>query len=678
MVAALSPLRSEDIQTLQHYANAVRFLAMDAVECAQSGHPGMPMGMADVATVLFHRHLKFDAAQPLWPDRDRFVLSAGHGSMLLYALNYLTGYTEMTLDHLKNFRQLHSLAAGHPEHHPSAGIECTTGPLAQGLGMAVGMALAERIIAGQFSHDIVDHHTYVIAGDGCLMEGLSHEALSLAGHLRLHKLIVLWDDNQISIDGPTSLAVSDDQLQRFQASHWHVQQIDGHDYQQIDEALMAARQADRPSLIACRTTIGRGAPTKGGTSSAHGSPLGTTEIAAVREHYGWQHEPFVIPDDVLQGWRQVGQRGQAVYQDWSNRLQAQPDDNRKLFQSWHSGELPAAVIKVCDDHIIKLKQTKPKQATRQSSGDVLEAVMPHISNMIGGSADLTGSNNTKTKAVTSVKADNTYQGQYVHYGVREHGMAAAMNGMALHGGIIPFGGTFLVFSDYCRPAIRLSALMGQRVIYIMTHDSIGLGEDGPTHQPVEHLSSLRAIPNLNVFRPADAVEVTECWLLALQNTTRPSVIALSRQTLPLLRVEQQTDHLSARGAYILSLAKHPERVRLFATGSEVSLATEVQAALQQHTIGCTVVSMPCWEIFQKQEANYQATVLGKEIPSLLRVGVEAASSFGWDRYLGEHSLFFGLETFGASAPYNELYQYFGLTSAAIVNKILNTLEIRKG
>lgn len=678
MVATLSPLNPENIQTLQHYANAVRFLAMDAVERAQSGHPGMPMGMADVATVLFHRHLKFDAAQPLWADRDRFILSAGHGSMLLYALNYLTGYTEMTLDHIKNFRQLHSIAAGHPEYHPSAGIECTTGPLAQGLGMAVGMALAERILANRFSDDIVNHYTYVIAGDGCLMEGLSQEAISLAGHLRLHKLIVLWDDNQISIDGPTSLTVSDDQLQRFQASHWHVQQIDGHDYQQIDDALTAARQSDKPSLIACRTTIACGAPTKGGTSAAHGSPLGATEITAVRQHFNWTYEPFYIPDEVLQSWRQVGQHGQTAHQDWQKRLQAQPIDKRELFELWQSGKLLSSALQACNDHIARVKQAKPKQATRQSSGDILEILMPHFPHMIGGSADLTGSNNTKTKAATIVDTANNYQGQYIHYGVREHAMAAAMNGIALHGGLIPFGGTFLVFSDYCRPAIRLSALMNQQVIYVMTHDSIGLGEDGPTHQPIEHLASLRAIPNLNVFRPADAVEVAECWLLSLQNKHRPSIIALSRQALPLLRAEQNIEHLSARGAYILSLTQQLEHVRLFATGSEVSLAMDVQAALQQQNIGCSVVSMPCWEIFQEQESSYQAIVMGKEIPSLLRVGIEAASSLGWARYLGEHSLFFGLDTFGASAPYNELYQYFGLTPDAILNKILKTLKNRKG
>ena len=669
-------LRTDEIETLQRCANAIRFLTIDAVEQAQSGHPGMPMGMADVVTILYHRHLKFDAAQPLWPDRDRFVLSAGHGSMLLYALNYLTGYKEMTLEQIKNFRQLGSIAAGHPEYHPVAGIETTTGPLGQGLGTAVGMALAERMLASRFGATIVDHHTYVIVGDGCLMEGLSHEAISLAGHLKLNKLIVLFDDNQISIDGPTSLTVSDDQCQRFEASGWHVARIDGHDYHQIDEALTAARHRDQPTFIACRTIIGRGSPNKQGKSAAHGSPLGSAEIDLVRLHYDWKHKPFETPQHIKDYWCQIGQHGQVDYQKWTERFQSLPIEQQALFQTSQQGLIPKDVNNIIDHYIHHVKSVTIHEATRQSSGHVLENLMTSLPSLIGGSADLTGSNNTKTKAVTVVSFDNHYRGQYIHYGVREHAMAAAMNGIALHGGFIPFGGTFLAFSDYCRPAIRMSALMQQRVIYIMTHDSIGLGEDGPTHQPIEHLASLRAIPNLNVFRPADAVEVAECWSLALNDHNHPSILVLSRQALPLLRIESETEHKSAWGAYILSTkldSQQREHVRLFATGSEVSLAIDVQRALQHHNVGSTVISMPCWELFQKQDENYQQKILSKS-PEVLRVGIEAASSMGWHRYLGHDSLFFGLDTFGASAPYQDLYQHYGLSTNNIVQKILNALQ----
>jgi transketolase len=658
---AASP-RSASAPAVAHrdLANAIRALAMDAVEKANSGHPGMPMGMADAATVLFGRFLKFDPAHPDWPDRDRFVLSAGHGSMLLYSLLYLTGYADITLDELKRFRQLGSRTAGHPEHGHAAGIETTTGPLGQGLANAVGMALAERLLAARFGADLVDHRTYVIAGDGCLMEGISHEAISLAGHLRLNRLVVLFDDNKISIDGPTSLAVSDDQLGRFRASGWAVEAVDGHDPGAVAAALERAQHADRPSLIACRTVIGYGAPKKAGTAATHGAPLGAEEVAGAREKLGWPHAPFVVPNEILSAWRAIGQRGAATHQAWQKRHEKHAE--RAEFDRRITGELPAGVAAAIEAVKKSAAAKAPKLATRQSSQKVLDALAPVLPELIGGSADLTGSNNTKGKDMAPVTADS-YSGRYIYYGVREHGMAAAMNGLALHRGVIPYGGTFLVFTDYCRPAIRLSALIGQRVIYVMTHDSIGLGEDGPTHQPVEHLAALRAIPNLLVFRPADTVETAECWALALENRNRPSVIALSRQALPTVRTNHNADNLTARGGYVLAPSDGARRVTLIATGSEIQIALEARAKLQAEGIGAAVVSLPCWQLFDAQDAGYRAEVLGV---NTVRVAIEAASPFGWEHYVGPQGAVIGMTGFGASAPAGDLYKHFGITAEAAV------------
>ncbi len=644
-------------------ANAIRFLAADAVQKAASGHPGMPMGMADVATVLFTRFLKFDAAAPHWPDRDRFVLSAGHGSMLLYSLMYLTGYADMTLEQVKNFRQLGSITAGHPEHGHVSAAETTTGPLGQGLANAVGMALAERHLAARFG-EIVNHYTYVIAGDGCLMEGISHEAISLAGHLKLNKLIVLFDDNKISIDGPTDLCVSDDQRKRFEASGWNTWAVDGHDPEAVATAIAAAQASDKPAMIACRTIIGFGAPTLAGTAKTHGSPLGAAEIAGAREKLKWPHAPFVVPENVLSTWRAAGARGAATHKAWAGRLAQLPDAARAEFQRLNAGALPSG----WDKAILALKQKTsaeaPKVATRQSSETVLNALAGVIPELVGGSADLTGSNNTKALGMKPLTASD-YAGRYVYYGVREHGMAAAMNGMALHGGIIPYGGTFLVFTDYCRPAIRLSALMGQRVIYVMTHDSIGLGEDGPTHQPVEHLAALRVIPNLYVMRPCDTVETAECWALAVAATSTPSVLALTRQGLPTLRLVHTDQNLCAKGGYVLAEADGKRQATIIATGSEVSLAMEARAKLKSEGIAAAVVSLPCWELFDLQDENYRNRVLG-DGP---RVAVEAASTFGWERYVGGKGAVVGMTTFGASAPAPELYKHFGITSDAVVQAV---------
>jgi transketolase len=655
-----SMLQPEALVNRRMLANAVRALAMDAVEKANSGHPGMPMGMADVATVLFGRFLKFDPAHPAWPDRDRLVLSAGHGSMLLYALLYLTGYPDMTLDEIKRFRQLGSRTAGHPEYGHAPGIETTTGPLGQGLATAVGMAIAEQHLAAQFGTELVDHRTYVIAGDGCLMEGISHEAISLAGHLRLSKLIVLFDDNHISIDGPTSLAVSDDQIARFRACGWVAEAVDGHDPDAVAAALERAQGSDRPSLIACRTVIGYGAPKKAGTAATHGAPLGAEEVAGAREQLAWPYEPFVVPQEILAAWRAIGQRGKSDYQAWKKRHDGHAD--RIEFDRRTAGDLPAGLAAA----IATVKQAASKEAaklaTRQSSQKVLEALVPVLPELLGGSADLTGSNNTKIKDMVPLTAQG-FGGRYLHYGVREHGMAAAMNGLALHRGVIPYGGTFLVFTDYCRPSIRLSAIMGQRVIYVMTHDSIGLGEDGPTHQPIEHLASLRAIPNLLVFRPADTVETAECWEMALRNREHPSVLALSRQALPTVRTTHTPDNLSARGAYVLIRAEGERRATLIATGSEVSIAIAARDKLQAEGIGTAVVSMPCWELFDEQPASYRDEVLRS---STVRVAIEAASPFGWDRYVGPEGAVIGVPGFGASAPAGDLYPHFGITADAAV------------
>ncbi len=651
-------------------ANALRLLAADAVQRANSGHPGMPMGMADVATVLFSRFLKFNPADPDWQDRDRFVLSAGHGSMLIYSLLHLTGYEAMSLDELRNFRQLGSRTAGHPEYGHAPGIETTTGPLGQGITTAVGMALAERMLHARFGDDLVDHYTYAMAGDGCLMEGISQEAISLAGHLRLSKLVVLWDDNSISIDGPTDLSVSDDQLARFTASNWHVQSVDGHDHEEIASAIENARSADRPSLIACRTVIGFGAPNKAGTADTHGAPLGDDEIAASREQLDWPHAPFDIPEPIRQQWAAASQRGLADYADWQKRLASAGD--RDEFLRMTAGDLPEN----WQEDLAKLKNRflteAPTLATRKASGQVLSALTQAVPEMIGGSADLTGSVNTKTEQTTPISAAD-FSGRYVHYGVREHAMAAVMNGIALHGGFIPYGGTFLVFADYMRAAMRLSALMKQRVIYVLTHDSIGLGEDGPTHQPVETIATLRALPNFNVYRPADALETAECWELALSDRARPSGIVLSRQGLPALRHEPAADNACARGAYVLAEADGTRQVTLLATGSEVSVASAARDMLQEDGIGAAVVSMPCWELFEEQDEGYREQVLG---PGTVRVAVEAAVRLGWDRYIGERGRFVGMSGFGASAPAADLYEHFGITAAAVADAARTGLQNR--
>ncbi len=643
-------------------ANAIRALAMDAVQKANSGHPGMPMGMADVATVLFTRFLKFDPANPAWADRDRFVLSAGHGSMLLYALLYLTGYEDMTLEEIKNFRQLGSRTAGHPEYGHAAGIETTTGPLGQGLANAVGMALAERLLNARYGDDLVDHHTYAIAGDGCLMEGISHEAISLAGHLKLGKLIVLFDDNSISIDGSVDLTCSDDQIGRFEASGWQTARVDGHDPEAVAAAIAAAQKSDRPSLIACKTVIGFGAPNKQGSAATHGAPLGEEEIAAAREALGWPHPPFEIPAAVLEAWRAAGRRSQDAAQAWQDRLAASAQ--RAVFEDQIAGRLPAGWQEAVAAFKAQVAAEAPSVATRVSSQKVLEVLTAAVPAMIGGSADLTGSNNTKAKAQGVVTPDD-FSGSYIHYGVREHGMAAVMNGLALHGGLIPYGGTFLVFSDYCRPAIRLSALMRQRVVYVMTHDSIGLGEDGPTHQPVEHLAALRAIPNLLVFRPADTIETAECWELALESADAPSLLALTRQGLPTLR-KDISENLSAYGAYIMVPADSERQVTLIASGSEVQIAIEAQKLLRKQGISAAVVSIPCWELFEQQPAHYRDEVLG---PGTLHIAIEAAVPFGWERWIESGGGFIGMRDFGASAPAKELFKKFNITAEAVVEAV---------
>jgi transketolase len=637
-------------------ANALRALAMDAVEQARSGHPGMPMGMADVATVLATRHLRLDASAPDWPDRDRLVLSAGHGSMLLYGLLHLLGYPGMDMDQIRRFRQLGSATAGHPEHGHAPGIETTTGPLGQGFANAVGMAIAERLLEARFGPRLVGHRTFVIASDGDLMEGISHEAAGLAGHLRLAGLTVLFDDNGITIDGSTSLATSEDVLQRFAAYGWRVEAIDGHDPRAIDDALREADSVDRPSLIACRTVIGKGAPTKAGTAASHGAPLGKDEIAAAREALGWPYPPFEIPEDVRAAWRVAGERGRERRLEWEGRVEDLPAAEREAFGRALAGTLPEGLAEAINAHKRRLADERPSWASRKSSQEALEVLTALVPEMIGGSADLTGSNNTKTKATTPIAADDL-KGRYIHYGVREHAMVAAMNGMALHGGVIPYGGTFLIFTDYARPAIRLAALMRQRVIVVATHDSIGLGEDGPTHQPIEHLASLRAIPDLWVLRPADAIETAECWQLALERRDGPSVIALSRQSLPAVRTEHTDENLCARGAYIVAEAEGAHRATLLATGSEVAVALQARGILQQDGIGTRVVSMPCLELFEQQEDAWRAAVLGNG----LRVAVEAAVPFGWTRYVASEAHVVGMTGFGASGPYQDLYRHFGIT-----------------
>lgn len=659
-----------DLEKHHRMANAIRFLAIDAVEKAKSGHPGLPMGAADIATVLFTEFLKFDPTAPDWADRDRFVLSAGHGSMLLYSLLYLLGYEDFTLDELKNFRQLGSRTAGHPEYGHGAGIETTTGPLGQGFGNAVGMAIAERLQADRFGKSLVDHYTYVLAGDGCLMEGISQEALTLAGHLKLNKLIVFWDDNGISIDGKVEITDSTNQLERFEASGWNTLSVDGHDPEAIAAVIRQARESDRPTLIAAKTTIGFGAPNKAGTAKAHGAPLGADEIALTREALNWPHEPFEVPSDILDAWRIAGLRSAHAHKDWQKRFADADTEARAEFERRNRGDLPSTFTQAVLDYKKQLAADQPTMATRKASEAVLNVINEVVPETIGGSADLTGSNNTKTSQTVPVTPDD-FSGRYIHYGIREHGMAAAMNGMALHGGLIPYSGGFLIFSDYCRPSIRLAALMKQRVIHVMTHDSIGLGEDGPTHQPVEHFAALRAIPDLTLYRPADITETLECWQLALEDRNGPSVLALTRQNLPSVRKTYEDSNLCAKGAYVLVDTDDDAAVTLFASGSEVEIAVDAQKELSEAGIAARVVSVPSFELFEAQSDDYRADVIGN---SPVKVAVEAGIRMGWDRFIGNDGIFIGMTGFGASGPYKALYEHFGITKDAVVASVKARLE----
>ena len=640
-------------------ANAIRFLAMDAVEKANSGHPGMPMGMADVATVLFTKYLRFDPKKPHWPDRDRFVLSAGHGSMLLYSLLYLTGYPDMTVEDLKQFRQIGSKTAGHPEYGHATGIETTTGPLGQGIANAVGMAIAERKLRDEFGADLQDHYTYVINGDGCLMEGISHEAIALAGHLKLNKLILFWDNNSITIDGAVSLSDSTDQIARFKAVHWNTIEIDGHDQAAIADAIEAAHKSDRPTFIACKTVIGFGAPNKAGSHKVHGSPLGADEIAATRKALNWDYEPFVVPSDVLEAWRAAGTRSDNIVKAWEETLSKSPA--RAEFSRRMAGELPEGFDAAITDYKKKLAETKPTVATRKASEDALEIINGFLPETLGGSADLTPSNNTKTSQMVSITPTD-FKGRYMHWGIREHGMASAMNGISLHGGLIPYGGGFMIFSDYCRPPIRLSALMGIRVIHVLTHDSIGVGEDGPTHQPVEQIAGLRAVPNLQVFRPADAVETAECWQIAIKSKNRPSALALTRQNLTTVRTEYNEKNLCELGAYTLA-GNADAKVTIFASGSEVEIAVAARATLEAKGVSVRVVSVPCTELFFEQPDAYRKDVLGN---SPVKIAVEAAVREGWDAFIGPEGSFIGMKGFGASGPVKDVYKHFGITADAVV------------
>lgn len=655
---------------MKHLANAIRALAMDAVEAAQSGHPGMPMGMADVATVLYSKFLKFDPKNPEWADRDRVILSGGHGSMLLYALNYLTGYEKMTLEEIKNFRQLDAITDGHPEYNPSIGIETTTGPLGQGVGTAVGFALAERHLNAKFGDDLVNHYTYVLCGDGDLMEGISHEAASLAGHLKLSKMIVLYDDNNICIDGSTDMSFTENTRGRFEAYGWDVQEVDGHDFDAVEKAIAQAQTTQTPSIICCKTHIGYGAPTKQDTAGAHGAPLGADEIKGAREALNWPHDAFVIPDDILNEWREIGAKGADEYASWVQRHSAA--SNAQAFDAQMSGDF-ADVIAPAIQQVKKAAATnKPKDATRKCSGNTLEALVPALPALVGGSADLTGSVNTKVKASDILDASN-YGGQYIHYGVREHGMAAAMNGLAQHGGIIPYAGTFMVFTDYCRPSIRLSALMHQRVVYVMTHDSIGLGEDGPTHQPVEHLASLRAMPNLYTFRPCDGVETAEAWEWAINSKNSPSILSLTRQGVETLN-EYREENLSAKGAYILKETGGEPEVTLFATGSEVEIAHDAYLQLEKDGVAVRLVSVPCLDLFKEIGGeNFTNLVCNSSV----KIAVEAGVRDPWDGIIGAHSPFIGMRSFGASAPAKELYKHFGITAEAVVEAAREKLNARK-
>jgi len=660
---------------LRELANCIRFLSMDAVQKAKSGHPGAPMGMADIATVLYKDFMQFDAADPHWIDRDRFILSNGHASMLLYSLLYLTGYADMTIEELQRFRQVGAKTAGHPEYRHANGIELTTGPLGQGIADSVGMSLGERILNAQFSDDLINHFTYVFLGDGCLMEGISQEAISLAGHLKLGRLIAFWDNNSITIDGATNLSVSDNEVERFRASGWHVLEIDGHDTDAIREAITTARaKDDQPTLIACKTIIGFGFPTKAGTQKAHSDAPGEEEIAGARKILGWDSPPFVIPEALLKEWREIGSKGRTARLAWADRVKQAPPELRSEFERRNKGELPANWKSAIAAARAEFIESGKELATRQASGAVLNHLFDAIPELLGGSADLTPSNNTKAKNQVEIKPGN-YAGSYIHYGVREHGMAAAMNGLALHGGLIPYGGTFLCFSDYCRPAIRLAAMMRIRTIFVMTHDSIGLGEDGPTHQPVEHLAALRAIPHLGVYRPGDAVETAECWELILDQPRRAALIALSRQPMPLLRKEAGTENKSARGAYVLQEAEGGTRqVTLLATGSELHLAVEARAILQKEGVPTAVVSMPCRLLFEEQDLAYKKSVLGE---TRARVAVEAAVELGWDKYLGLEGKFVGMHDFGESGKIGDVYAKFDITTDAIVRAAREVLANTK-
>jgi len=659
-----SPQTKTDIR---HMANAIRALAMDAVEKANSGHPGMPMGMADVATVLYSKFLNFDAKNPEWPNRDRFVLSGGHGSMLLYALNYLTGYEKMTLDQIKNFRQLGSICAGHPEVEHDAGIETTTGPLGNGVATAVGMAIAERRLNARYGDDLFNHFTYVTCGDGDLMEGISHEACSLAGHLNLNKMIMLYDDNSISIDGSTDLSFTEDTRKRFEAYGWNTDKVDGHNFEEIEAAIAKAQKSDKPTLICCKTKIGYGAPTKEGSASSHGAPLGTSEIEGARKNLNWPHVPFEIPDDVLNWWRAIGEKGSEASKAWERTLETH--EMRGCYEKFSKGNFSAAIAPIIQELKKEFASEKPKKATRQTSGICLEKLVDKLWLMVGGSADLTGSNNTKVKAST-IYDDKNYGGNYINYGVREFGMAAAMNGMALHSPLVPYAGTFLQFADYSRPAIRLGALMKQRVIHVMTHDSIGLGEDGPTHQPVEHLAALRAIPNLYVYRPCDGVETAESWELAINDMDSPSVLALTRQGLPTL-CDFREENMTAKGAYILKEQGDKPEVTLFASGSEVEIAHGAYEVLAKEGKSVRLVSVPCMDLFLEGDKDHFVNLVCNDS---VKVAVEAGIRQGWDGIIGAHSPFVGMTGFGASAPIEDLYKHFGITTEAVLEAVRKKLK----
>ena len=647
---------------LKDLSNAIRFLSIDAVQKANSGHPGMPMGMADVATVLFKYYLRFNPKNPKWINRDRFVLSAGHGSMLLYSLLYLTGYKKIKIEDIKNFRQVNSICAGHPEFEDNSGIETTTGPLGQGLGNSVGMAIAQEIFKKRFGSDLINNKTYVIASDGDLMEGISHEAMSLAGHLNLKNLIVFFDNNKISIDGPTSLSVSDNYKKRFEGYGWSFQEINGHNYKQISKAIEKANKSKKPTIISCKTIIGFGSPNKSGKASSHGAPLGEDEINLVRKKLGWKSKPFEIPDNILNAWREIGLKGNDLEKKWKTNLENKSAKIKNEFERLIKGDLSLNFDKVIGDEKLKFFQTRPKMATRQCSSSVISAITDVLPELVGGSADLSGSNNTKTENSIVINAKN-FSGNYIHYGVREHAMGAAMNGLALYGGLIPFGGTFLIFSDYLKPSLRLSAIMNLRVIYIFSHDSIGLGEDGPTHQPIEHLESLRSVPNLNVFRPADINETIECWEIALKSKTNPSAIALSRQKLPYVSEHKSGENKCSRGAYVLKGDMNKAKVSLIASGSEVEIALEAYEKLNNENIDTKVISVPCYDIFNKQKEDYKKEILGE---NTFKISIEASTESGWKKVVGKDGVTLGMSTYGKSGPYKEVYKLFNLTSDEVV------------